>query len=166
MMLISLILLLGEASLDAAGSPPFLPSARQWERREASPGQDLSLRCPVVTASLYRWYHHQSEITQPASQPSYHLHGRRLTLRSLSARLAGNYTCRGVNGFGTASYSFLVSLQTPGLVEAGDRERVLVEGGLEDRTVVEGESLSLTCSLTSLQHLSLAWGRKLQPGTD
>ena len=156
-MVVSLILLLGEASLDAAGDPPYLPSLRQWERREASLGQDLSLRCPVVAASLYRWYHQHTEITQPASQP-YHLHGRRLSIKSLSPRVAGNYTCKGVNGFGTDSYSFLVSVQTVRELEAGEKKRVLVEGVLEDRTVMEGDSLTLTCILHSLHHLSLAWG--------
>ena len=136
MMWIILIILLAEASLDSAGDPPYLPSLRHWEGREASLGEELSLRCPV-TASLYRWYHQNTEITQPASQP-YHLHGRRLSLKSLSPRLAGNYTCKGVNGFGSASYSFLVSVQTDREVEAGGRRRVLVEGGLEDRTVMEG----------------------------
>ena len=157
------ILLLGEASLDSAGDPPYLPSLRHWEGREVSLGEKLVLRCPV-TASLYRWYHQHTEITQPASQP-YHLQGRRLSLSSLSPRLAGNYTCKGVNGFGSASYSFLVRLKTAREVEDAGRKMVLVEGGLEDRTVLEGDSLSLTCTLHSLQHLSLAWGRKLQPGT-
>ena len=117
-MLITVIILLDSASLDSAGEPPYLPSVRQWEVRDAQSGQDLSLRCPV-TASLYRWYHHHTEITQPASQPSYHLHGRRLSIKSVSPRLAGNYTCKGVNGFGTASYSFLITLNTPGDLEAG-----------------------------------------------
>ena len=161
MMLVTALLLLCEASLDWASEPPFLPSSRYWEDREAELGQDLSLRCPVRT-ELYRWYHHHTEITQPAS-PSYHLQGRRLSIKSLSPELAGNYTCKGVNGFGTASYSFLVSVKTAGQMEAGGRG-VLVEGLLEDRTVEEGDSLTLTCSLHSLHHLSLAWGRKLQPG--
>ena len=73
-------------------------------------------------------------------------------------------TCKGVNGFGTHSYSFLVSVQTARELEDGERKRVLVEGVLEDRTVLEGDSLTLTCILHSLHHLSLAWGRKLQPG--
>ena len=160
-MLVSLLLLLSKASLDSASEPPHLPSSRHWEGVEGEQGRALALRCPV-TAELYRWYHNQWEITLPASPP-YQLAGRRLSISSLRPQLAGNYTCKAVNGFGTASYSFLVSVQT-GQSKAG-RRGVLVEGVLQDRRVEEGEETTLTCSLHSLHHLSLAWGRKLQPGT-
>ena len=84
-------------------------------------------------------------------------------IKSFSGRQEGSYTCKAVNGFGSVSYSFLLSVQT-GQSKAG-RRGVLVEGVLQDRRVEEGEETTLTCSLHSLHHLSLAWGRKLQPGT-
>ena len=70
MLVTTALLLLGEAWLDAASEPPSLPSSRHWESREVSLGRDVSLRCPI-SASLYRWYHRDTEITQPAGPP-YH----------------------------------------------------------------------------------------------
>ena len=67
-----------------------------------------------------RWYHGQTEIS-PSLHPEYQLVGRRLVIKSFSDRLKGRYTCKAVNGFGSASYSFLLSVGGEMVVEDGER---------------------------------------------
>ena len=74
--------------------------------------------------------------------------------------LKGKYECRGVNGFGTAAFSYHLNIE--GSVKAREGPsvnvviqqkvfifQVLLPGILKNKTVTEGDSVSLSCKIQS-----------------
>ena len=74
----------------------------------------------------------------------------------------GKYECRGVNGFGTAAFSYNLHINIEGQAKAKEGPYtnvviqqkslyypVLAPGILKNKTVTEGDSVSLSCKIQS-----------------
>ena len=93
-------------------------SDKSWEHRRIAGGKTVTLKCPIDASRdfiQFRWYRDDQELTLTDSYGStrYKLVGlnqRKLVIKGFGVNSIGKYTCKGVNGFGSASYHFMLSL--------------------------------------------------------
>ena len=92
-------------------------SDKSWEHRRVAVGKTVTLKCPIDATRdfiQFRWYKDDKELTLTDSYSSpYKLVGqnqRKLVIKDFGVSAVGKYTCKGVNGFGSASYHFMLSL--------------------------------------------------------
>jgi len=145
--------------------PPHVPGDKSWETRMVSGGAPVTLKCPVVDEGghiFYRWYRGDREISRSLDD-QFKVVGhssKKLIIKNFSHHLQGNYSCKGVNGFGNAVFSFLL--------HHGDTrisvESILAENVLVNQTVDEGARVVMSCRVQSLEMWHVRWGKLHKQG--
>ena len=109
-----------------------------------------------------RWYKGDREISR-SMDDEFKVVGhssRKLIIKNFAHDLQGNYSCKGVNGFGNAVFSFLL--------HHGDTrisvESILAENVLLNQTVDEGARVVMSCKVQSLEMWHVRWGKLLRQG--
>ena len=101
-------------------------SDKSWEHRRIAGGKTVTLKCPIDASQdliQFRWYRDETELTLAESYSNhYKLVGqnrRKLVIKDFGPECEGKYLCKGVNGFGSASYHYMLSLEE---VKVKDRQ--------------------------------------------
>merc|ERR1719318_2002738 len=121
------------------------------------------MKCPVQGDGwqpvYFRWFKGEEELSE--AYTGYKLSGaenKKLTIRKVSTETEGSYRFRGVNGFGSQEFTFIIQLK--GKLDNTAKE-VLVPGILTNQTVLKGSPLKLSCRLSTEKMFPVKWLKKV-----
>ena len=102
---------------------------------------------------------------------------RKLHITNFSSDIAGKFMCKGVNGFGHAKFTFHLYLGDSSIPDIPDTDgkiidighnddediiAVLADGVLTNMTAVEGDTVTLSCKVLSLEMWSVRWFKMVE----
>ncbi|XP_060064554.1 fibroblast growth factor receptor-like 1 [Ylistrum balloti] len=157
MLLFILLLLLvipGAATLEPKGPPKLISMpVTDLEYKE---GETMKISCLMTSRPrpILYWYRHGRQIW-PHHSPRYNISRTTLVISPLHLNDSGDYSCRGINQYGSKEVIFTLTVLSEDVGQDGGQKLTLVPS---NRTATQGESIKLECSVLldqgTLKHVS------------
>merc|ERR1711892_1314868 len=119
------------------------------------------MKCPVQGDGrqpvYFRWFKGEDELSEDDTDHKFAgAENKKLTVRRVSPETEGSYRCRGINGFGSQEFTFIVQLR-----RKSRKNSRKVPGVLKNQTVLKGSPLKLNCRVSTEEMFPVKWLKKV-----